>query len=167
MASRLKKRLILGTLATLVVLLAGVVLVVRSRTFQIAYHKWQMQRAYDATWGKAPDVQQDGLVGYTVGDSYERYEHHRQQLVELGHIVRKRYTFEHILATTEESEHLSRKLLTGECPPHIDFVSPYPEEPAPMKLTVWCYPENAKDWDDFVARHDRPDYREVFMHPDP
>lgn len=36
-------------------------------------------------------------------------------------------------------------------------------KPEPMELTVWCYPEDADAWDQFVAAHDVPDYQSRFM----
>jgi hypothetical protein len=32
-----------------------------------------------------------------------------------------------------------------------------------MELTVWCDAADARAWDDFVAEHDVPDYRDRFM----
>ena len=135
----------------------AVVVVVRSSSVQIRYHEWQMQRAWNETYGKPPDVQHDELAGYTLGESHERYQYHRQRLVALGAVRELHYRFGHILSGTEASRQLSELLVSHQCPTHIDFKSPYTDKPEPMELTVWCFLRNADAWETFMAEHDRAD----------
>ena len=103
------------------------------------------------------------LLAYGNADAYERYDYHRQKLVNLGAAVERHYRFNHLRVHTEECKHFSRLLLSGPHPDCIDFESPYPDKPEPMSLTVWCNPADASAWDDFIAKHDVPDYRQRFM----
>ena len=138
------------------------IVVVYTPAFRIHYHRWQMARAGQQRFSN-PDVTPDGLVSYACGDAYQKYEYHREKLVELGDICRRHYKFKHLFVPTPESKHFSTLLLSGPCPNHIDFSSPYPNKPELMQLTVWCYVMDANAWDDFVAKHDVSDYRERFM----
>ena len=152
---------VLVALATL--LICGGIVVFNLRAFQVRYHRWQMQRAWHQAYS-APTTTDDGfVVAHVDGEADERYEYHRQKLLELRDIVKRHYSFRHLRVPTDASEHFSRLLVSGRCPNHIDFSSPYPDQPEPMQLTVWCSPTDAHAWDDFVAEHDIPDYFKRFM----
>jgi hypothetical protein len=135
----------------------AVVVVVCSSPFQIRYNEWQMRRAWYETYEKLPDVHHDRLAGYTLGESAQRYEYHRQRLVALGAVRELHYHFRHVKSGTEASHQLSKLLVRQECPTHIDFESPYTDKPEPMELTVWCFSRDADAWERFIADHDLPD----------
>ena len=156
-----RRSLIFAALAALLV--SGAIIVINTRPFQVRCHEWQMRRAWHQSYSKPLPPTGDGLVAYELGEANERYEYHRQKLVELGNVAERYYTFRHLQVPTGESEHFSRLLLSGSCPSHIDFLSPYPDEPEAMQLTVWCYTADASAWDDFVAEHDVSDYHDRFM----
>jgi hypothetical protein len=137
-----------------VLLVAGITLS-RFRVVQVAYHKWQMQRAWNSTFAGPGTTIAGGLVGYTLGDSYKQYEEHRDALIRLGAARELHYQFKHILTPTPASQRLCKMLVGGERPACIDFESPAPSNPTPMELTVWCYADDALSWDVFVAEQDK------------
>ncbi len=147
-----------------VLLLAVAVVIARLPWVQIRYHRSRMQHNWNRTFEK-PDKIQDGLAGYTLGESYERYQYHREELVKLGAVKKLQYTFKHIQVPSLEASHLTKLLLSPERPPCIDFESAYPRDPVPMPLTVWCYPEHAQSWDHFMKMYDVDHYREQFVAP--
>ena len=159
-------RYIVAALAiTTILMIAAFIL---TPTFQIAYHKHQMRRAWDQTLAE-PDTHGGGLVGYTLGDTYDSYEYHRQELVRLGAIRELNYQFRHVHYPSKEASHFfGTLLLTENRPKHIDFMSPQGnEEPKPVRLTVWCYPDDAASWDAFIADRDSDEYVEKFIEGDP
>ncbi len=153
-----KRQLIAGIVVALIVC-AGVV-VVNLRVVRVAYHEWQMERAHRAYL--AGPTTASGAIDVSV-EAEEDYERHRQALVDLGAIVEHHYDLQHLRTRTEESKDFSRRLLSGDCPEHVDFEAPYPYESEPMQLTVWCKLAAASEWDEFIAKHDVADYRERFM----
>ena len=160
-----RRRLIVATIATLVVV--GAAVVINTRPVQVRYHNWQMQRAWHQMYSNPLPPKGDGLIAYAPGEALQRYEYHRQRLVALGDVAERHYTFKHLKVRTDESNHFSKLILRGPRPKCIDFSSPYPTEPPatskPMQLTVWCSPADTADWDEFVAKHDVADYRDRFM----
>ena len=136
--------------------------VVRSHSFQVGYHKRSMQRAWDAVYAE-PDTHQDGLVGYTLGEEYERYEYHRAKLIQLGAVLELNYHFQQIMQPSDEGKHITRFIMSSERPDCIDATSPYPKEPKPMQWTVWCYPPDKSAWDQLMSSLDIPDYKAKFM----
>ncbi len=150
------------TFVAATLLLAAMVCLNR-RTFQIPYHRWQMQRNQERVFG-GPKSVPDGIVIIDVPeDALDQYEYHRQRLVELGAVAERRYRLRYIRARTDEGAHFARVLLSDKSPPHIDFASPYPDEPEPMLLTVWCHPRDVAMWDTFIEIHDVVDYHARFM----
>ena len=128
----------------------------------VAFHKAQMEQAYEAHYAE-PDSLQGGLVGYAEGNEYEQYEFHRSRLIELGAVLELNYQFAYLLVPTDESEHFSKYILSNARPSCIEFSSPYPNEPEPMQLTVWCYPEDKAKWDELIADRDVENYEQTFM----
>ena len=151
----------LAGLVVLLTLTAAGLLVVRSRAFQVVYHDRQMHRAWRAQFTK-PELDKGGIVGYTVRSDNERYEYHRARLLELSAILELDYEFRHIKQPSDEESHLMLLIMSGEAADCIDFASPYPSEPEPMRLSVWCYPDDKTDWDRLVQTRDVPDYRSRF-----
>jgi len=160
-----RRRLTRSLVAVCAVAFVVAVLLISSSPFQIRYHEWQMQRAWDAMWAQ-PDVQHRNLVGKVLGDDYERYAYHRQQLVRLGAVRELHYKFDHVLIPSDEGRHFHKRLVARDCPPCIDFEADWRGIPQPMTLTVWCYANDAETWDRFVAKHDVPDYSARFVGPD-
>lgn len=152
---RIKPARILIAICTIAFVIG--VLVVSSASFQIWYHTWQMNRAWNAQFNKP--VSDNGLMGYELD---ERYPYHRQKLVQLGAIRELHYRLNHILVPSSEGGDFHKRLLSNH-PPCIDFVADCPAVPEPAELTVWCYPGDADAWDQFIAKHDVPDYKARFI----
>ena len=150
---------LIAEIAFALIVCAGVV-VVNLRVVRVAYHEWQMERAHRA-YLAGPTTASGGIE--VSAEAEEDYERHRQALVVLGAIVERHYDLQNLRTHTEESTDFSRRLVSGNCPEHVDFESPYPYESEPMQLTVWCKPAAASEWDEFTAKHDVADYRERFM----
>ena len=126
-------------------ILAALLVLARTRSFRVAYHKRQMEIAYDATFGGAAASKQHQSEN-TMGELlYDRYTYHRQRLVELGAVRELRYKLEHILVPSDESRHFIKQRFLPKRPHCIDFTSPHPYKPQPMELTIWCFPEHARD----------------------
>lgn len=141
--------------AIILVAVALVAIVVTSLPlFQVHYHQWQMRRARHDTYGKPPDVHLDGLSGYTLRESNERYEYHRQRLVELGAVNELHYRLRHLRRGTPASQQFARQLVRGNRPHCVDFESRYTNQPEPFELTVWCLPSDVDTWNNFIARCD-------------
>lgn len=161
---KLNRRLTIRVIATaaLIAVVVLTLLIITSTPVQIAYHRWRMERAWNEIFA-TPSPSEWGAVEYTLGESYDAYVLHRQRLVELGAVCELHYELENVLLRTDVGRHFSKLLLSPGHPPCIDFESPFPSSPEPMRLTVWCYPEDAAAWTAFVADHDASDYRERFM----
>lgn len=137
-----------------------------SSRVQVAYHQFQMRRAWEKTFAQ-PDADFDGFVTYTLGDTYERYIYHRQELVELGVVTELTYQFQHINYPSAESSDFWKALFSPNRPDCIDFQSPQSnDDPEPMQLTVWCYLRDAPAWDAFIQERDSEDYAERFIQQD-
>jgi hypothetical protein len=152
----------LWIVALCVALTTAAVLILSSSRFQIRHHTQAMQRALDETYA-APDTVDNGLVGYTLGETYDRYTYHRQRLIELGAVRERNFVFKHLRSPTDQSSHLIKLMLSSNRPEAIDWESPHPSDPEPMQLTVWCFTGDSDAWDAFVEKHDVPDYRTRFM----
>ncbi|MEN6406436.1 MAG: hypothetical protein ABFC77_08190 [Thermoguttaceae bacterium] len=152
---------ILISLATLMVV--GGIVVVKHRVFQLQYYKWQMERAQRQAYDGQKTTENGFVVAHVPREAEERYEYYRQKLVELGSITERHYVFQHLWVPSDDSKHFSKLLVSGRCPNHVDFLSPYPDKPELTHLTVWCWATDASAWDHFVAEHDVADYRERFL----
>jgi hypothetical protein len=154
---RVLVRVALISLATLVV--TSGILIANSRALQLHYYKWQMQRAWRQAYDGPKTTDSGFIVAHVSSEAQKRYEYYRQKLIELRGIVERHYVFRHLRVPTDDSKHFSKLLVSGRCPNHVDFSSPYPDKPEPLQLTVWCWPTDASAWDHFVAEHDVADYR--------
>jgi hypothetical protein len=133
--ARLAKRVIL--LVLLVIGIGSVLaLVANQTTLAIAFHEWQMERAYRRDEG------------------YDQYEYHRDRLVGLGAIHRMDYRFGSLRNGTPERRMMFRKMLSRQCPAHIDFVSEVMKHPELVELTIWCRPDDVPEWHAFLKLHD-------------
>ncbi len=146
-------------LALAVIIGAGVVL---RNAWQVPYHQWRMHASWQQHISQDPQVS-NGFVMLDVGRAHARYEHHRQRLVELGAVTRREYGFQHLLVPSPETRHFGKFLLSPRRPECIDFTYPYPDDPEPMHLTVWCYPQFTDAWDRLFRARDVSDYRSQFM----
>ncbi len=133
---------------------ALVVMVVSSTQFQIWFHDSQMHAAWDEIYGKPPDVDEHGMTGYTLDADYDRYVYHRQRLLELGGLRELHYRLRNVRRATPAAHQLDKEMLSKNRPTCVDFESPWSEQPVPVELTIWCYPDDAEAWDRFVAEHD-------------
>jgi hypothetical protein len=125
-----------------------------------------MQQAWQDAFDKSKVVKTSaGAIAHADDRSIEKFEYHRQKLVELGSIAERHYTFQHLLVPTDESKHFARSLLSHQCPSYIDFSSEYPPVPVPMQLTIWCDLPDVGSWNKFFAEHDVSDYHKRFMMP--
>ncbi len=166
-----RRSLILAALAIVLVGIGIGIVIINSKASQVRYHEWRMQRARQQMC--VPSQPSAGnvlsvLFAYVLGEgntleAFKRYDYHRQKLVELGSVARLHYNFKHVLVPTSESRHLTRLLVSGHCPNCVDFESPYPDKPEPVRLTVWCHPADTVAWNNFIAEHDVADYRGRFM----
>jgi hypothetical protein len=138
------------------------VLVVLSNAIPIAYHTYRMKRVHKEIYAE-PQTSLDGWTAYGSGDQWECYEYHRGQLVALGRIIKRQYELQNVLTGTAECDHLITEMLVGRCPTHIDLTAPDRSLSKPMEIIVWCDPEHETAWDEFVARHNIANYRDVFM----
>ncbi|HEX3871537.1 MAG TPA: hypothetical protein VHV77_13930 [Pirellulales bacterium] len=119
--------------------------------FSIAYHRWQMDRAYARVYEFGPD-------GESLGSSedLEQCEFHRDRLVKFGVLSKLDYTFQHLQNPSPQASALFRLVFAKQCPPLIDLNSPHPPNPLPMQITIWCDPSEASNWTAFLRSHDSP-----------
>jgi hypothetical protein len=111
----------------LVLILICVIVVIYSNAILVRYHRYQMQQAWQDAFAR-PKVAKTSAGAMTYADdrSYEKFEYHRQKLVELGGIAERHYTFQHLLVHKDESKHFSGLLFSHQSPSYIDFSSEYP-----------------------------------------
>lgn len=148
-------------LLVLVVISIAIVVVLQSRPVRIAYHKFQMQRAWHAIWDES-DFIYDGFEVHRDDEDDTRYEYHRNRLIQLSAVHELKFRLRNILEPSEESKHFSKFLLSTERPNCLDFVSPCSQEPKPMELTVWCYARDVQDWNELIATRDVVGYQTKF-----
>lgn len=91
----------------------------------------------------------------------ERYEHHRDRLVELGALDHREFVFDHLICPSAEYRALWAII-------HANFSSIHTtgcwsETPEPAVLQVWDTPEMIPKWEVFVREHDVPDFLERFQ----
>lgn len=141
-----------GIAALLVSLLVFAFLI--ARPLQIAWHRSAMEKAYH----RMETVRVTEERGGTSLDnrSVEKFEWHRDQLVELGALLRQEYHFRHVLAPTPQSRVLFKSLLDHQGPPVVYWSSPHFPTPTRLHLIVWCWPDDVLDWDAFIETADKP-----------
>jgi hypothetical protein len=139
------------------------------RPLQIAYHRWQMERgrAYsngeDAGFGAGFLLWTDAVDGITGANMH--FEHHLKRLAELGTIRHKVYRLRHVERGpgAEDGSYVfvfAKHVCRLPC---LRATSPMPDKPRPMVLEVYNEWPDSAAWDEFVAAHDVPDFRERFM----
>ncbi len=163
-------------LVTVAVLCGATILLVGSPAARVRYHEWRMQAGWDRHMRQTPAPASGGLVGYSIEDGYEAYEHHRDRLVELGAVVRRTFVFDHLHAVGPETRDFYRWLLRSG-PPAVDWhgtaIAPpsatpaaTPTPPSPLELTVWMRTNQIGAWEAMFAERDVPDYAARFMSHD-
>jgi len=124
-----------------------------------------MNEALDAHY-ETPE-QFGGMVGYVYAEDFERFEYHRDALVEIGVISHVQYRLDKITANTPEYKHLSRTLLTPleEGSPVPEFVGEYTwsDKSGVMQVEVWCYSKYEPQWVTFLNGRNVADYKSTFM----
>lgn len=158
------RRAVLMAMALSMVVSIAIVSValLRSRAFHVWYHTRMMYSSRTRAHNTAPDPD-GGQASWLDTDALQQYQYHRRRLVEIGAVVKRSYEFEHIYVGSPQHEHVSRLLVSGNCPPYIDFESPCPYTAEPMTLTIWIWPTHVGRWDRFVSSHDVPSYKADFM----
>lgn len=153
----------------LIAIMVATVTYTQSRAFQIPYHTKRMKSALDAHYAEPADVQ-GGMVGFVYGDDYERFEYHRNALVDLGVIAHIHARLENIRKDTPEYRHFSRTLVHNQDDdsPVPDFVGElaWDDKSGVLTLDVWCYSEHHSKWTDFLDSRNVRDYKETFMDHD-
>lgn len=149
---RVKTRIASVMLAASVV--CAIVIVSNWRAVQVCYYRWQMWHAWHKAYGGPRGIEDGFVVVHVRGEAEERYKYCRQKLVALGAIVERRYVLRQIWTRTDVSKYFTKLLVSRSCPNYIDFWSPYPDKSEPMQLIVWCWPQDASAWDDFIRDHD-------------
>lgn len=164
MGKRLAKRWrIILALASVAVAIA-----IACRPLLIAYHRRAAQSAFAEGVVPPPPSTQSffkqisrQIFGQRY-DSFERYEAHRDRLVELGALVHRTFVFEHLTCPSPEYRALWRIIHATFSSIHT--TSHWSETPEPMVLQVWDTPEMIPKWEAFVREHDVPDFLGGFQH---
>ncbi len=135
-------------------LLLGVLIAVLQRPIRVAYHTREFDEATHEVF----------FMGGTGADSWESYEHHRDQLVRLGALTHRRFVFAHIRTGTGEGREVWRRAMEAfPSSPHTSGTTV-----DPFEIEVWeTTPEMIARWEKFVEDHDVPDFRERYMEPRP
>lgn len=134
----------------------------------IAYHQKKMKEAWqNAAANVDPSVsifQQLWHELFGTGawhyDSFSRYEHHRDRLVRLGHLVHREFVFEHLVCASEEYRAFW-KIVTARFS-SIHTAGNYSETSEPVRIEVWDTLEMIPKWEAFVHEHDVQDFLERF-----
>lgn len=155
-----QKKIVIVTL--LLVTIVGIVVISNGRGIRVAYHRYQMQRNYDATFSAEADLG-SGFRGFSLGSSFTAFEYHRDALVRLGEVDENKYFLNHLVPGTKQRSHFWGILCTAECPKNIYIVGERDEVGAPWPMTVWCWPSETALWNDYIAARDTEHYAEQFM----
>ena len=159
-------RLLVGV--TIIALLA---LVASWKPAAIAYHRRHMLSAWNDMVNDRRPSQVDLFWQQVIlgrrNKSYpalqqERYEYHRNGLVEWGDLAHRHFVLRHIIAPSDEATELWRRLIRT-FPDNIHATSVWPRSPEPMQIDVWDAPSRIAQWEAFVAEHDVANFRERFM----
>jgi hypothetical protein len=150
-------RTYLAIAASVLVLIAGCLIVVFSRPFQIAYHTRALERLHQEIYAK-PSTVPGGLAGFGDKDQFDRQDQHCQRLVELGYFFFKRYEMNN-LPDVEGVHKAFWQLVQREFSGSRYHSLSYPHN----VLEVWDLAEHQAQWDAFVLKHDVPDFVDRFM----
>ena len=132
-------------------------LAMNSRPLQIEYHKYFLDRLHEAIYDE-PTVTSGGLVGYGDRNQFERQEQHCNRLATLGYFFHKRYDMDK-LPDTGEVHSAFWRLVQSEFPNRRYPTLSYPDN----VLEVWDLAECEAEWDEFVERHNVPDFADRFI----
>ena len=132
-------------------------LAMNSRPLQIEYHKYFLERLHEAIYDE-PTVTSGGLVGYGDRNQFERQEQHCNRLATLGYFFHKRYDMDK-LPDTGEVHSAFWRLVQNEFPNRRYPTLSYPDN----VLEVWDLAECEAEWDEFVERHNVPDFADRFI----
>lgn len=132
-------------------------LAMNSRPLEIEYHKYSLERLHVAIYDE-PTVTSGGLVGYGDGNQFERQEQHCNRLATLGYFFHKRYDMDK-LPDTGEVHSAFWRLVQNEFPNRRYPTLSYPDN----VLEVWDLAECEAEWDEFVDRHNVPDFADRFI----
>lgn len=132
-------------------------LAMNSRPLEIEYHKYSLERLHEAIYDK-PSVTSGGLVGYGDGNQFKRQEQHCNRLATLGYFFHKRYDMDN-LPDTGEVHGAFWQLVQNEFPNRRYPTLSYPDN----VLEVWDLAECEAEWDEFVDRHNVPDFADRFI----
>ncbi len=145
---RLRGRtIILCAIAVLVVMF-----ILSLPAMRINYHRWQLESAFTETFAPEREEVIGGMIGFSMGESYERYEYHRDRLVALKALRATKYLFTDLLYPTEECHEFHRKLNAREAPPYVDYSGEGAtvDPPIPYEITIWYWPDHSAEWDEFL-----------------
>jgi hypothetical protein len=157
------KRKLLLKIAVAFVLVACIagVIATRSTRFQIAYHDWQMRRAFNSCFRPKRLIR--AMRAAAGADSCERFEYHRRRLILLGTVNELKFRLQHIRDDSLASDHIRESMYGSHCPALIYWEYPPVDGSDPVELTVWCYSQDAESWNRYIAARDVPDYETRFM----
>ena len=147
-----RKRRIIGA-ALITAFLAGLVLPLWKPTLT-AYHQWRFNVAHDYILHGPKEHHSNGFVSIDVTDVMPAHDHHLARLVALDAISRIDYTFANIRNDSADRSKLADKMLSGTCPPSLNWESPAPNDATSMHLVVWCEHDDAAAWESFLAAED-------------
>ena len=159
----------IAIVGTLVCASAGCLfLLSQQRSVQVWYHRYRMHSAWDKTFAKPKSVTSDGISGYTLGESFERYEAERQALINLGEMREIRFKFEHLKNSTRNGGHFLRTLMSlrafGVAP---EFYCLSPSNPGTnIEIQAWTHQSRADELQRWLSDRDVVDYEETFLRPD-
>ena len=137
----------------------------------IAYHRRHMMSAFNDMGSDRQGSRFESFWNYISFArrnkslsllDYERYEYHRDKLVEWGDLAHREFVLQHIVARSDEAKELWRRLQLA-FPDNIHATSDWPSTPEPMRIDVSGSPGRIAHWDAFVAEHDVPDFRTRFL----
>jgi len=136
----------------------------------VAYHRRQMISAWnDVVNDRQPSMielfHQQVMLGQgtkrTIRFQLERYEYHRNKVVQWGELAHREFLLQHIVKPSDEAEQLWRRLQQA-FPDNIHVTSTCPRTPEPMRIEVWDHPSRMSQWEAFMAEHDVSDFRTRF-----
>lgn len=154
---------------TLVCASAGCLfLLSQQRSVQVWYHRNRMHSAWDKTFAKPKSVTSDGISGYTLGESFERYTAERQALINLGEMREINFKFKHLNNSTRNGGHFLRTIMSlrafGDAP---EFYCLSPSDPgANIEIQAWTHESKADEFQRWLSDRDVADYEEKFLRPD-
>lgn len=139
----------LAALATALILAAAMLIATSWRNLLITWHTRQRESA-------ASRWKQD-LQGTPEMQEVSRQEDlHRDELVRLGALVRRDYVFENLTAPRDYRLTLLKIMARQRVGLKGAWSSPVAYSPAPLRVTVWCAPQDQPAWDKFIEALDQP-----------